>query len=109
MKTEENVKAVVVGLSDLSYEAVCLASLYIQAGAAFIGTNPDRFAGGFPIEGAIVSGLEAACGRKADLLAGKPNAKVYSILHKDLGLQAFSKTDILFIGDNLETDIIFAN
>ncbi len=44
VEIDKDIKAVVVGLdTKFTYSKLCLASLYIQAGAKFIATNDDAY------------------------------------------------------------------
>ena len=102
-----NAQAVVVGLDrHVKWEQMAEAALAIQAGALFLGTNPDVT---FPIErglvpgnGAVLAALETATGVKA-MIVGKPEPHLYlqAIAH----LQTEPKRS-LAVGDRLETDIL---
>ncbi|HEY46804.1 MAG: hypothetical protein AMJ88_01380 [Anaerolineae bacterium SM23_ 63] len=100
-------RAVVVGLDrQIRWEQLAEAALAIQAGALFLGTNPDVT---FPVErglvpgnGALLAALETATGVKA-MIIGKPEPHLYlqAIAH----LQAEPEHS-LAVGDRLETDIL---
>ncbi|MEE8567331.1 MAG: HAD-IIA family hydrolase [Anaerolineales bacterium] len=103
----DGAQAVVVGLDrQLSWNTITEATLAIQAGAMFIGTNPDV---SFPMErgqapgvGAILAALKAATGVQPTIV-GKPEPHLF--------LQALHRLDTepkrtLAIGDRLETDIL---
>src|SRR5699024_12204024 len=67
--TDHEVDAVVVGLdSQVDYAQLEKATLLIQGGAAFVGTNPDTNLpterGLVPGNGALIAFLEASTGRK---------------------------------------------
>lgn len=105
----ERVAAVVVGLDrNLTYEKLKNAALFIRAGAAFIGSNPDKTLptpiGLVPGAGAILAALEAATGVKP-VIAGKPHPEIYQIALERL---ASKPEETLVVGDRLETDILGA-
>ena len=103
----DGVQAVVVGLDrQLSWNTLTEATLAIQAGAIFIGTNPDV---SFPMErgqepgvGAILAALKAATGVQPSIV-GKPEPHLFLQALKCLGTEP-KRT--LSIGDRLETDIL---
>jgi 4-nitrophenyl phosphatase len=106
---EEKVLAVVVGLDrDFRYADLNQAVHYIQQGAEFIGTNPDRTIptpeGPAPGAGAIIESIETSCGKKA-VLIGKPAAGLYQLA---LSRSGSVPQETLMIGDRLETDILGA-
>lgn len=99
--------AVVVASLDyqLTYDKLKHASLLIQAGSFFIGTNSDITLptpqGLIPGSGTVIRALEIASGCKAKLI-GKPEPLLYQMALKRL--QIFPE-ETLAIGDRLETDI----
>ncbi|HLR91986.1 MAG TPA: TIGR01457 family HAD-type hydrolase [Atopostipes sp.] len=104
--TDEAVDAVVVGLdSQVDYAKLEQATLLIQAGAEFIGTNPDTNLpterGLIPGNGALIAFLEAATGQQATIV-GKPEAIIMEEALDKLGLK---KEEVLMVGDNYTTDI----
>jgi len=89
----------------LTYDKLRHASLLIQEGAEFIGTNPDATLptpqGFFPGSGTVIGALEIASGKRAKII-GKPEPLLYEM--------ALNRLDVLpdnalAIGDRLETDI----
>lgn len=103
---DEDVDAVVVGLdSQVDYAKLEKATLLIQAGAEFIGTNPDTNLpterGLMPGNGALLAFLEAATGTQATVI-GKPEAIIMDAALEELGLL---KEEVLMVGDNYRTDI----
>lgn len=103
---EETPDYVVVGLdSEVTYEKFTIATLAIQKGASFIGTNSDKNLpterGLVPGAGALISLLETATQTKA-IYVGKPEAV---IMEKALNRIALTKDEVLMVGDNYETDI----
>ena len=105
-ETAQDVQAVVGSLDyDLSYAKLKHASLLIQSGCQFIGTNPDVTLptpeGLVPGSGTIIGAMEIASGTKATLI-GKPEPLLYQMALKQLNLLP---EETLAIGDRLETDI----
>ncbi|MDF1519956.1 MAG: HAD-IIA family hydrolase [Brevefilum sp.] len=102
----DNIEAVVVSLDfQLSYEKLKIASLLLQSGCDFIGTNSDPTLptpeGFIPGSGTLIGALEIASGKKATMI-GKPETLLYDMALKRLGT---SPEETLAIGDRLETDI----
>lgn len=101
---------VVAGLDRyLSYDKLAVATLHIQRGAAFIGTNGDKTfpvpQGVAPGAGSILAALETACGHAPQVVVGKPEPPMFEIALQILGtLPEYT----LMIGDRLETDILGA-
>lgn len=103
---EKNPDYVVVGLdSQVNYEKLTIATLAIQKGAKFIGTNSDKNLpterGLVPGAGALISLLETAT-QTQPTYVGKPEAV---IMEKALDRIGLSKNEVLMVGDNYETDI----
>jgi 4-nitrophenyl phosphatase len=103
---EKNVKAVVAGLDrDLTYDMLKNASLHIQSGVPFVGTNPDPSLptpeGLIPGTGTVLAALEAASGVKP-VIIGKPAPELYRLALNRLNAKPF---ETLVVGDRLETDI----
>ncbi|MHB8134392.1 MAG: HAD-IIA family hydrolase [Anaerolineaceae bacterium] len=100
---------VVGGDHFLTYDKIKYASLHLQNGAKFFGTNPDVASpseeGLIPECGTNIAAVEAASGKKA-VVIGKPNQIMFDWGIKQLGSQP-SETAI--IGDRLETDILGGN
>lgn len=106
--SEEDAKADVVVASmdfSLTYDKLRHASLLIQNGSFFVGTNPDATLptpqGFIPGSGTVIGALEIASGQKARII-GKPQPALYEIALTRLQT-APDRT--LAIGDRLETDI----
>lgn len=88
---ETNPDYVVVGLdTELSYEKVVLATLAIQKGALFIGTNPDKNIpterGLLPGAGSVVTFVETATQTKP-VYIGKPKAIIMERAIAHLGVE----------------------
>lgn len=103
---EESPDYVVVGLdSDVTYEKLTVATLAIQKGAHFIGTNPDKNIpterGLVPGAGSLLALIETAT-RVKPIIIGKPQAIIMEKALEHLGLKA---KQVLMVGDNYETDI----
>ncbi|VGW62708.1 4-nitrophenyl phosphatase [Streptococcus pyogenes] len=103
----ENPAYVVVGLdSQVTYEMLAIATLAIQKGALFIGTNPDlnipTERGLMPGAGALNALLEAAT-RVKPIFIGKPNA---IIMNKSLEVLGIQRSEAVMVGDNYLTDIM---
>ena len=106
LEGKENPAYVVVGLDwQVDYEKLATATLAIQKGAHFIGTNPDlnipTERGLLPGAGSIITLLEAAT-RVKPVYIGKPNAIIMEKAVEHLGL---AHEDLLMVGDNYLTDI----
>lgn len=107
MEEENNPAYVVVGLdSKVTYDQLATATLAIQKGALFIGTNPDlnipTERGLMPGAGSLVALIEAAT-RIQPVFIGKPNA---IIMNKALEILKIDRKDALMVGDNYLTDIM---
>ncbi|MBO0413629.1 TIGR01457 family HAD-type hydrolase [Enterococcus hulanensis] len=104
---EENPDYVVVGLdNDVTYEKFVTATLAIQKGATFIGTNPDKNIpterGLLPGAGSVIALVEASTQQKA-IYIGKPEA---IIMDKAVEILGMEKSNVLMVGDNYTTDIL---
>lgn len=100
------VEAVVVGGDySLTYEKLKYASLHIQRGAEFVGTNPDLLyptdEGLVPECGMTLVALETATQVKP-VIMGKPNRYMFDLGMKKMGVQPH---ETAMLGDRLETDI----
>ena len=103
---DSKVDAVVVGGDySLTYEKLKYASLHIQRGAEFIGTNPDLLyptdEGLVPECGMTLVALETATQVKP-VIMGKPNRFMFDLGMKKMGVQPH---ETAMLGDRLETDI----
>lgn len=98
--------AVVVGLDrELTYAKLSAATQLIRAGAAFIGTNPDRTLpspnGQVPGAGSTLAALEASTEIKPTII-GKPERALLDSALEQLGIEP---SDALMVGDRVETDV----
>ena len=106
VEDKENPAYVVVGLDwQVDYEKFATATLAIQKGAHFIGTNPDlnipTERGLLPGAGSLITLLEVAT-RVKPVYIGKPNAIIMDKAVEHLGLK---REELLMVGDNYLTDI----
>ncbi|AGU76241.1 TIGR01457 family HAD-type hydrolase [Streptococcus intermedius] len=102
----DNPDYVVVGLDwEVDYEKLSIATLAIQKGAHFVGTNPDlnipTERGLMPGAGSIVTLIEVAT-RVEPVYIGKPNAIIMEKAVEHLGLP---REEVIMVGDNYLTDI----
>ena len=75
----------------------------------FLGTNPDNsypLPGGriVPGAGAGISALATACGKKPDIIIGKPNRFLLDLALKEMGCS--NVKEAVYIGDRLSTDVL---
>ena len=102
----DNPDYVVVGLDwEVDYEKLSIATLAIQKGAHFVGTNPDlnipTERGLMPGAGSIITLIEVAT-RVKPIYIGKPNAIIMEKAVEHLGLP---REEVIMFGDNYLTDI----
>lgn len=101
--------AVVAGIDfNITYEKLKYATLHIQRGARFVGTNGDLTfpaeEGDYPGAGSILAAIQAATGVKP-VVIGKPERLIFEIAMQKLGSQP---ENTAMLGDRLETDILGA-
>lgn len=99
-------KAVVVGLDrEINYQKLAIASGYVRQGALFVATNTDVTyptpEGLMPGAGCMVAAVQASSG-VAPLVMGKPFPGMY---REALARLQLSPSEVLCVGDRLETDI----
>ncbi|WP_179396012.1 TIGR01457 family HAD-type hydrolase [Lacticaseibacillus absianus] len=97
---------VVVGLDyDVTYHKFELATLAIQRGAMFIGTNADtnlpNERGHVPGAGSVIALVERSTQQRAFYI-GKPEP---IIMAQGLARMGLAKEDVVMVGDNYNTDI----
>lgn len=89
-----------------SFEKIEKAIDLVLKGAKLIGTNPDITGptekGVAPATGALIAPIEIATGRKA-YFVGKPNPLMLRHGLKKIGCHS---SEIVFVGDRMDTDII---
>lgn len=98
---------VVVGkTASFSFPMMRKATQLIDAGAKFIGTNPDMVdpveGGTEPAAGALLASIEAATGMRP-YIVGKPNSLMMIYARRMLGIPAES---CVMIGDRMDTDVV---
>jgi HAD superfamily hydrolase (TIGR01450 family) len=95
---------------DINLEAMTTAMRALLAGARFIAVNTDRrypgADGPIPGAGAFVAAIERAAGRVPDVVVGKPSVTIVAEAVASVGLPA---GECLFVGDNIETDVLAAH
>jgi 4-nitrophenyl phosphatase len=104
--TADRPQWVVAGLDrSLTYEKLATAALAVQAGARFVGTNPDTSLpterGLVPGAGAIQAAIVAATGVTPTVI-GKPQPLMLRLAMESLG---GSTENTAVLGDRLDTDI----
>ena len=92
--------------TSLTYEKLCMACNFINAGLAFIATHPDitcpSQTGYIPDIGSFHALIEAVTGRRPDVVIGKPGREIIGYMLKKTGAGA-QRTAI--VGDRLYTDV----
>ena len=106
----DNPELVVVGYdTELTYEKLVKASIFLHQGVPLIASHPDMVCpspdGGLPDVGAFLALFEKTTGKKPMHICGKPNPGM--ILHKieSLGLQP---EECAMVGDRIYTDMEMA-
>lgn len=107
--TPDNPAWVIAGLDrGFTYEKLTLASLAIQRGAQFIGTNPDvslpTERGLLPGAGSILAAISAATGTEP-IVIGKPEPLMLQLAMQEMGAEIEGTA---MLGDRLDTDILGA-
>ncbi len=111
LTAEVDFDAVMIGIDvNVSYLKLALACVLVQRGAVLLGANPDYsfpFTGNvvLPGNGSIVSLVAGVTGVKPTYL-GKPELHMLELIEEETGI---SRTEMIMVGDRLETDIAFAN
>ena len=105
--TDADPDYVVVGkTAAFAFPMLRKAAQLIDAGAKFIGTNPDMLdpveGGTEPAAGVLLAAIEAATGRKP-YIVGKPNSLMMIYAREMLGVPADC---CVMIGDRMDTDIV---
>jgi len=109
---DPDVQCVVVGLDyEFTFVKAAKAAMYLQnKSCLFVATNtdanlPTSSGRQMPCAGSIVAMVQTASQRRPDIVCGKPNQAMYDIIaskHK------IDRRRTLFIGDRLNTDMLFA-
>ena len=105
--TDADPDYVVVGkTASFAFPMLRKAARLIEAGAKFIGTNPDLVdpveGGTEPAAGVLLAAIEAATGRRP-YIVGKPNSLMMIYARAMLGVSA---ENCVMIGDRMDTDIV---
>lgn len=105
----EKVDFVVVGMDRrFNFKKMSMALNLILSGGELIGSNPDvtypTESGVLPGCGAILAGIEACSGRKAQVI-GKPSPIILDFVFQYTG---FNREETVIVGDRLDTDIKLA-
>jgi len=100
-------EVVVAGVDfTLTYDKLKYATLHIQRGARFVGTNGDvtfpAEEGALPGAGSILAALQAATG-VVPIIVGKPERLMFDIAVEKMGSDP---AHTAMLGDRLETDIL---
>lgn len=103
---EEHPDYVIVSFDrDVTYQKIEKACRFIEAGADFIATNPDKCLrsdrGLLPGTGALVAAVAAGSGVEP-LVIGKPEKR---IVEAGMEMMGTASEETVMIGDNLKTDI----
>lgn len=89
-----------------NYDKLTVAWKALSGGATFLATSTDRIVpiveGYLPGPGPLVSALENASGIEP-IVIGKPSPYLFDLLFRETD---WKPTDVLVVGDNLETDIV---
>lgn len=92
--------------TELTYQKLCRVCDLVRAGKPYIATHPDFVCptetGSIPDTGSMMALIEAATGRKADIILGKPNR---GIVDEALRRTGFPLTELAMVGDRLYTDV----
>lgn len=104
--TQDKPDVVVLGFdTTLNYEKIQRAAEYIDGGAVYIATHPDKNCpvdGGFmPDTGSMIELFAASTGKRPRIV-GKPSIDTVKYLTALLGCE---RDELAFAGDRLETDI----
>jgi len=106
-----NADFVVVGLDrTFNYKKLDAALTATMNGAMFIATNEDARLpiekGAKPGAGCMVAALSTCAKKKPDVVIGKPHPYLLEMAIEAMGLK---KSELVMVGDGIETDIAMAN
>jgi phosphoglycolate/pyridoxal phosphate phosphatase family enzyme len=110
---DDTLQAVVCGFDyTMNYYKMFYACQIINQTGKFFGTNYDHkiYVQGryLPASYTLISSLEVATEQKAEIIT-KPDPRSLRIILQDHGINVGELDNFLMIGDNLGTDILFAN
>lgn len=95
---------------EINLTAMTGAMRALMNGARFVAVNTDRryvgADGAIPGAGAFVAAIERAAGREPDVIVGKPSVTIVEEAVASVGLPP---AHCLFVGDNIETDVLAAH
>lgn len=91
----------------LTYERLCRAAWWASQGVPYIATNPDKVC---PTDqevilvdcGSICKSIEYATGRQPDIVIGKPNPGMLTVIQEKYGLKP---DEVAMCGDRIYTDV----
>lgn len=111
VRDDVDVDYVVTGrFPEIGDRAITTAMRALLAGARFVAVNVDRYYLGtdglIPGAGAAAAPLERAAGRPPDVVVGKPSI---TIVEEAVASVGFAPPECLFVGDNLEADVVAAH
>jgi len=111
VRDDEDVDYVVTGrFPEVDDRAITTAMRALLRGARFIAVNVDRYYLGtdglVPGAGSATGCLERAVGRPPDVIVGKPSI---TIVEEAVASVGFAPAECLFVGDNLEADVVAAH
>ncbi len=103
-----DVEYVIVGMDRfVTYNKLAYACRLIKRNAYFVAANTDKT---YPVEdgedpgaGSLVEFLKACSGKEPDIVTGKPNPWILDLA---LRLNGLKRSDVLIIGDRVDTDIM---
>lgn len=94
--------------TSLTYEKLNKACQYIYQGKMYVATHPDTNCPApispMPDVGSFIALIEAAIGKKPDVVVGKPNREMAESIVAKYGVE---RHEIAMVGDRLYTDILF--
>ena len=111
VRDDTDVDVVVTGrFPGIDDRAITVAMRALLGGARFVAVNVDRYylgtGGLIPGAGAATGILERATGRAPDVIVGKPSI---TIVEEAVASVGFAPANCLFVGDNVEADVVAAH
>jgi HAD superfamily hydrolase (TIGR01450 family) len=108
---DENPSAVLVGFDlELTFEKLTQAVRFLTKGIPLVASHPDvccpSVAGPIPDAGMVLAALKAGSGVSPVAIAGKPNKWILQIAKQKFRVE---NSEIVIVGDRLETDIFMAS
>ena len=90
----------------LTYDRLTKFANFVAEGLPYIATHPDRVCpaehGFLPDLGSVIELIFACCGRRPDVICGKPEEQILIAAEHKTGV---SREHLLMVGDRLMTDI----